>query len=175
MSTYPTTPAQGNRTGAAPVRPGTLKAAVLIAVVVGLAEVVNAVVMLTGGMDLAAKLAAKGLDILNLDLGADLNNQVIKEAATQMQSTLQGRAFILLVFGVGMLLFGLLMTKAATWARVLVTIFAALTLGMSGFVLLDVNTTLMMVLGAVATLGAIVSIVTTWLGPNGRYAKALKA
>ena len=175
MSTYPTAPAQGQRTGTAPARPGTLTAALLITVLVGLAELVNGIVIVTGGMDLANKLAAKSMDILNVDLGANLNNQLLQDTAKEMQSGLQARAYILIVFGAAMLLFGLLARNAATWARVLVTISAVVTMGISGFIVIDVNTTLMMILGAVAALGSIVAIVFTWLGPNGRYAKARKA
>lgn len=175
MSTYPTAPAQGQRTGTAPARPGTLTAALLITVLVGLAEIVNGIVILTGGMDLATKLAAKSMDILNVDLGANLNNQLLQDSAQVIQSGLQARAYILIVFGAAMLLFGLLARNAATWARVLVTISAVVTMGISGFIVIDVNTTIMMILGAVAALGSIVAIVVTWLGPNGRYAKARKA
>lgn len=175
VSTYPTAPAQGQRTGTAPARPGTLTAALLITVLVGLAEIVNGIVILTGGMDLATKLAAKSMDILNVDLGANLNNQLLQDSAQVIQSGLQARAYILIVFGAAMLLFGLLARNAATWARVLVTISAVVTMGISGFIVIDVNTTIMMILGAVAALGSIVAIVVTWLGPNGRYAKARKA
>jgi hypothetical protein len=176
VSTYPTAPAQGQSTGAAPSKPGTLTAAVVIAVVAGLAAVVNGAMTLAGGMDLARQLAAKAVDTVGglPDLGADANNQILDAAATAALGTIQSRAYMVLVFGAALLLFGVLMRNAATWARVLVTISAVLTLGVSGLIALDLGTGLMIGLGWVAVLGSVLAIIVTWLGPNGRYAKARK-
>jgi hypothetical protein len=179
VSTYPTAPAQGQSTGARPAKPGTLTAAVIIAVGAGLAAVVNGAMTLAGGKDLAKEVAAKAVDAVgglpDLGLGADANNQILDAAATAAQSTIQSRAYMVLVFGAALLLFGFLMRNAATWARVMVTVSAVLTLGVSGLVALDIGTSLMIGLGWVAVLGSILAIIVTWLGPNGRYAKAHKA
>jgi hypothetical protein len=74
--------------------------------------------------------------------------------------------------GVALLVFGLLMRKAATWTRVLVTISAALTIVFSLIIVGDETTPTMAGLAMLAMLGGIVAIVLTWLPANGRYAKA---
>jgi hypothetical protein len=180
VSTYPTAPAQGQRTEAAPAKPGTLTAAVGIAAVSGLAAVVNGAMTLAGAKDIAKELAAKAAAVaadalggLPSDLGVD-TSKVYDGAAELIVPTIQSRAYMVLVFGAALLLFGVFMRNAATWARVLVTISAVLTLGISGLIALDLGTGLMIALGWVAVLGSVVTIVMTWLSPNGRYAKARK-
>jgi hypothetical protein len=178
VSTYPTTPTQGHTsTGAAPQRPGTLTTAVVLAVVAGIAAIGNAVIMLTGGAKLIAELAAKELGDVTAglgDLGVDTNS-VMNAAAAAVEDTFKSRSYVALVSGAALLLFGLAMINAATWARILVTIFAVPALGISGIVALDLATGLMKALGWVGVLCSILVIIFTWLGPNGRYGKAYKA
>jgi hypothetical protein len=179
VSTYPTAPAQGRTTaGVAPEKPGTLKAAVGIAVVTALAAVANGALTLVGGKDLAKELAQKAADSIgglpDIGLGAGVNDKILDVAATEALSSIQTRAYITIVFGALLLLFGLLMGKAGTGPRVMVTISAVMAMGISFIIILDIGTTLMLALGWVTVIGAVVTIVVTWLGPNGRYAKARK-
>jgi hypothetical protein len=179
VSTYPTAQAQGgyNTAAAAPSKPGTLMAAIVVAVLAGLAAVVNGVTMLAGGAELAKDVMAEGL--------ADIAGVTVEEVRATMGDTLglgldelQGRiefkAYIVLVFGAALLLFGVFMRNAATWARVMVTISAVLAAGFSTVIAADVVTPMMKGLGWAAVVGGLLAIVLTWLPANGRYAKAVK-
>jgi hypothetical protein len=173
VSTYPTTPA---RTAPAK-KPGTLTAAIVLAVVSGIAAIANGAMMLAGGAQLAKDLVVKGVADLagvSVDEAKALGGSFLDSQLKEIENTIHTRAYLLIVAGVVLALFGLLMYKAATWARVLVTIGAVLTLGSSTLVAADIATSLMAGLGWAAVLGSIVTIVVTWLSPNGRYAKALK-
>lgn len=180
MSTYPTTPAYSGQTaGAAPSMPGTLKAALGVTILAALAAIVNGIMILTGGEQLAREIGAKAVSILtgeSTDVILAGNSAILDVAAEAAKSTLETRAYMLIVPGALLLLFGLLMTKAATWARVMVTISASLLLLLAGIISLDTTggTGAMLAIGWVATLGSIAAIVLTWLSPNGRYAKARK-
>jgi hypothetical protein len=179
VSTYPTAPAHGgyNTTAAPASKPATLLAAVAISVISGLAALTNGVLMLTGGAKLAADMAAQSLaDIagVSVEEARATAGLALDAALGEVQSTIETRAYIAIVFGGALALFGFLMRNAATYARVLVTITAVLAAGISMIVALDVSTSLMAGLAWVAVLGSLISIVMTWLSPNGRYAKARK-
>ncbi|MET0237822.1 MAG: hypothetical protein ABW224_24500 [Kibdelosporangium sp.] len=180
MSTYPTTPAySGQQAVAAPSMPGTLKAALGVTIIAALAAIVNGIMIITGGDQLAKEIGAKAVSILtgdSVDAILAEGGGILDIATEAAKSTLETRAYMLIIPGALLLLFGLLMTKAATWARVMVTISAALLLLFAGLISLDTSggTGTMLAMGWIATLGSIVSIVLTWLSPNGRYAKARK-
>jgi hypothetical protein len=178
VSTYPTAPAQGHTsTGAAPERPGTLTTAVALAVVAGLAAIANAVIMLTGGAKLLADLAGQQIGDLTSglgDIGVDTNN-IATAAVAGLEDVFKSRSYVAIFSGALLLLFGLAMINAATWARVLVTIFAVPALAISGIVALDLATGLMKTLGWLGVICSILVIIFAWLRPNGRYGKARKA
>jgi hypothetical protein len=172
VSTYSTAPTQ-----AAPAKPGTLKAAIILALVTGAAAIANGAMMLSGGAQLAKDLLVKGVSDLagvSVDEAKALGGAVLDAQLKEIENTMHTRAYLVMVAGGLLVLFGLFMFKAATWARVLVILSSVLTLGASTIVVLDVTTSLMSALGWTAFLGAIVTIVMTSLSPNGRYAKALK-
>jgi hypothetical protein len=172
VSAYSTAPAQ-----AAPSRPGTLTAAIVLAVVTGAAAIANAVVMLTGGAQLAKDLVVQGVADLtgkSVDEATALGGAYLQSELKRLENTVEARGFLVIVAAVLLVLFGLLMFKGATWARVMVIISSVLVLGTSGIVVLDVTTSMMAALGWAAFLGAVVTIVMTSLSANGRYAKALK-
>jgi hypothetical protein len=178
VSTYPTAPAQGHTsTGAAPERPGTLKTAVALAVVAGLAAIGNAVIMLTGGAKLLGELAKQEAGDVAAqlgDLGVDADS-LGNAVGSLVGDVFKSRSYVAIFSGALLLLFGLAMINAATWARVLVTIFAVPALGISGIIALDVATGLMKTLGWLGVICSILVIIFAWLRPNGRYGKARKA
>ncbi|CAM3947081.1 hypothetical protein KIPE111705_32950 [Kibdelosporangium persicum] len=181
MSTYPTTATHGGQAvDAAPKKPGTLVVAWAIAILTGLAAVACGLVILTGGVDLAKEVAAKALAEetgMTVDqVKAEGGELLLAAGAEEIKDQLAGRAYILMVPGVLALLFALMMGKAATWSRVLVTIFATLTLpGACLIAFRDYEaTTLMLATAWIAVLAALITIVLTWLGPNNRYARAVK-
>ncbi|RBM10535.1 hypothetical protein DI005_35635 [Prauserella sp. PE36] len=151
-------------------RPGTLLAAIVVAVAGGLATVVNGILMATGGDDLAIDILASALGEPAESIRAAGADFVVAEVA----DTLSGRGTMALAFGGGLLVFGLLLARAALWARILVTIFALLTVLIAGRVVTDDGTGTLIALGVAGLLCALVTIVLAWLPANGRYAKALK-
>lgn len=175
MTSQPTAAAGpvGQAVGAPDVRrPGTLLAAIGVAVAAAVATIVSGIVMVTGGEDLAidiiAKIAGEDADSVRDTLGG---SALVGEAV----ETLNARGGMALATGAGLLLFTLLMGRAAVWARVLVTIFAAVVLLVDLVVLGDEGTNLMQVPAAVGILGTIVTFVLVWLPANNRYARQLKA
>jgi hypothetical protein len=177
VSTYPTTPTQA--AGVAPSKPGTLTAAVLVAVVAGLASVLNGVLILAGLTELSRDLGAKAVSIVtgaSVEQVKSAGGALLNLAAEEAKNQLSFRGYTVLAFGVLVLLFGFFMRNAATWARVLVTISAALMLVFSGAIATDAEagTGAMVALGWVGVLGGVLAIVLAWLPANGRYAKAVK-
>ncbi len=170
MSAYPVTPERS-----AARRPGTLTAAIVVTVLTAVASIVNGIMIATGGSDLIK-------DILtDAGLPADMVSDAMLESAVQIagytslddfESTFAMRGYLALGAGVALLLFALLMRKAATWARALVTVAALLAAAFAGIIIADDTTTTMAMLSMVTILGAVLSIIFTWLPANGRYAKA---
>lgn len=151
-------------------------AAVGVAVVTALAAIVNGILIATGGKELVRDLLVQAgmpesVTEADLDAFAELAGE---GSLDEIVSTFTTRGYLALGAGAALLVFGLLMMKGATWARVLVTVSAALTAVFSLVILGDETTTTMAGLAMLAILGAIVSIIVTWLPPVGRYGKALK-
>lgn len=164
---------------ASSTRPASLTAAMGAVILSGVAAIATAVVILAGGLDLVKELgndlAAKELGVSAAEAQETLTNLGLpmEDLYTEWQSTFQTRAYLMLVLGAAMVVFGLLMRKAATWARVLVTIVAVLTAGFGFVVATDVASTMMLALAWVAVLAGLVGIILTWLPANRRYAKAI--
>jgi hypothetical protein len=140
-----------------------------VAVVVALAAIVHAIVILTGGEDLIKKAAANELG-LSAEEAALLDSVDIPSSVGQ--DVFNNRAYAVLVCGILLLVFGLLMRKAAMWARILVTLTALGAAGMSLIIVRDITTGLMAALGWVTIIGAVVAIVLAWLPAHSHYAKA---
>jgi hypothetical protein len=147
-----------------------LTAAIGVIVVTALAAIVNGVMIATGGTELIKDiLVDAGLSDAELEMAAQLGGY---STLDEFVDTFAMRGYLALGGGVALLVFGLLMRKAATWTRVLVTISAALTIVFSLIIVGDETTPTMAGLAMLAMLGGIVAIVLTWLPANGRYAKA---
>jgi len=172
VSAIPVTPTP---TAPAPARrPGVLTAAIGVIVVTALAAVANGVLIATGGADLIKDVLVQaglpaGISDADLELAAQIAGY---STLDELVDTFAMRGYLALGGGVALLLFGVLMRGAAKWARVLVTVSAALTIVFSMVVLGDETTTAMAGLAMLSTLGSVVAIVLTWLPANGRYAKA---
>jgi hypothetical protein len=152
-------------------RPGTLTA---------LAAIADAVIILTGGLDLVKEV---GNEILAAELGVsqaevaetlDFAGPVVDEVYAEALSTFQTRAYLVLACGAALLVFGLLMRRAATAFRVLVTVASALTILFAAVIATDAGTTAMLGLGWAAVVGGLVTVAVTWLPANGKYAKAVR-
>lgn len=169
MSTVPAT------STSTPVRrPGVLTAAISVIVATALAAIVNGVVIATGGPELVKDIlegsgVPAGLSDADLELAVQLSGYA---SLDDFMSTFEMRGYLSLAGGVALLVFGLLMRKAATWARVLVTVSAVSVMAFSAIIVADETTSLMAGLSLLAILGGVCTIVLTWLPANGRYAKA---
>jgi hypothetical protein len=157
-------------------RPGLLTSAIGIVVVTALAAIANGVLIATGGKELVKELLenAAGVGQLtdaDIEFAATLGGY---ESLDAFVSAITMRGYLVAGAGIALLLFGVLMRKAATWARVLVTISSVAVMLFSGVVLADETNGTMAGLSMLAILGAILSIIFTWLPANGRYAKALR-
>jgi hypothetical protein len=156
-------------------RPGTLTAAIVVTVLTAVASIVNGIMIATGGSDLIkdiltdAGLPAEALSDANLESAVVIAGY---SSLDDFESTFAMRGYLALGAGVVLLLFALLMRKAATWARALVTVAALLTAAFAGIIIADDTTTTMAMLSLVTVLGAVLTIIFTWLPANGRYAKA---
>lgn len=153
-------------------RPGTLLAAIGIAVAAAIATIVSGIVMVTGGEDLAIDIVAT---IADEDAASVRDAMAGSALMGEAVDTLNARGIMALVTGAALLLFALFMGRAAVWSRVLVTISAALLLFVDLVILGDEGTKLMQMPAALGILGAIATFVLVWLPPNNRYARQLKA
>ncbi|HKN54111.1 MAG TPA: hypothetical protein VJX66_16535 [Amycolatopsis sp.] len=166
---------------AGPVRrPGTLVAAVVVAVLSALASVVDGVLYLAGGRDLARDLAAKAIASVlggSADSVKESGNSLLDASVAEVQSTLQARAGVALAFGALLLFIGLAMLGGAVWSRVLGTLAALLNAGIALRIATDVEGGTSAICGVawLAAVTALVVIVLMWLPANNRYAKARKA
>ncbi|MEY7973339.1 hypothetical protein AB8O38_15205 [Saccharomonospora xinjiangensis] len=152
-------------------RPGLLFAALAVAAVAALATLANGIVMKTGGEQLAIEILAEALDMDVAMVQASAADSFITQS---MVETLDARAMMAFVVGGLLLLFTLLGGRAAIWARVLVTIFAAINILVGVMIAGDDGTNLLLLLGALATFASIATLVLVWLPPVNRYARQLK-
>ncbi|MGH3759840.1 hypothetical protein [Actinophytocola sp.] len=170
MSAYPVTPERS-----AARRPGTLTAAIVVTVLTAIVSIVNGIMIATGGSDLIkdilvdSGLPAEALTDENLESAVVLAGYA---SLDDFESTFAMRGYLALAAGAALLVFALLIRRAATWARVLLTTFALLTMAFAGVIVADETTTSMAMLSFVTLLGAVLSIIFTWLPANGRHAKA---
>ncbi|OLF10357.1 hypothetical protein [Actinophytocola xanthii] len=147
------------------------------AVVAALAAIVNGalVVLNASGVVVTAISEETGLTAEEVESRTG-GIEAIKTAIAESDEfdPLFTRAYAVLISGVLLLVFGLLMRKAATWARVMVTVAALATAGFSLLIatIPEDGTNLMVMLGWAGLAVGLVAIVATWVPANGRYAKA---
>ncbi|MDA3629670.1 hypothetical protein OU415_29870 [Saccharopolyspora sp. WRP15-2] len=180
---------------AAPVslkRPATLLAFVIAGAVSALSGIAAAIHMMAGGRTLAEQYAtdlmnsdpaSMGIDELLSVTGGESTGDAIEtlksmgfweDVVTAASAELMLKSIVALIFVLPLLLFTLLAMKAATWARVLVTIFAVLSLLPHLILAIAVGLPIEQGLGFVGLATAVLAIVLAWLPANGRYAKARK-
>jgi hypothetical protein len=149
-------------------------AAITIAVLTALASIANGIILITGGNELLKELlegaGLSGVTDADLELAAQLLGY---DSANELIDAYFMRGWLVAGAGALLLVFGLCMMKAATWARILVTISSVLVMLFAVVVLADETTPAMAGLALGAILGGILSIIFVWLPPVGRYKKAL--
>lgn len=148
--------------------------AVTVVVVTALAAIINGVIIITGGKELIKELlegaGLTGVSDSDLELASRLLGY---DSVDGLVSAYAMRGYLVAGAGVALLLFGLCMMKAATWARIMVTISSVAVMLFSVLVLADETTSLMAGLALLAILTGILSIIFVWLPAVGRYKKAL--
>jgi hypothetical protein len=180
VSSYPQTSARP--ASASSARPTTLLVALGAAVVAALAAIINAVMVMIAGSDLAVDLVAKAAGVSRDEyerVAGPEGVEALKKAAESANEfdVIGNRAILTLACGVLLLVFGLLMHRAALWARILVTISA---LGAAGISLVtatktDEGTSMMITLAWIVVIVSVIALITAWLPGNARYAKTAKA
>jgi hypothetical protein len=149
--------------------------------VAALAAIINGVMVLAAGpeilIDIAAKIAGVSADELKATLGPEGVEALTSSSEVGFgYDILKNRAMVTLVGGVLLLVFALLMHKAAMWARILVTLSALIAAGMSLLTATktDEGTGMMIALAWITVLVGVVAIVLTWLPANSRFAKSAR-
>ncbi|WP_211225491.1 hypothetical protein [Amycolatopsis nigrescens] len=170
---------------APPKRPGVLIALLVAAIGSAVAAVAGAVMVFTGGRELAATNLTEALDKLGPSMGmpdgfsaqdiAELSGSIWDTLVDERLSTLTARGGFALFFAAWLLIFGLCALKGATWARVLITIGAVLSVVPHFLILADYEPNSVVVTSLAALLLGLVAVVLCWLPPINRYQRALKA
>ncbi|WP_190818193.1 hypothetical protein [Saccharopolyspora pogona] len=173
-------------------KPGTLLALVVISAISALSGLIGAIYVFAGGRGLAesyaTSLVTSNPEVFDLDtvmetMGTD-NAQDVVELAKSVDmwdsvvsiahAELIFKAFLLIIFAAPLLLFTLLALKGATWARVLITVFAILSLFGGLATAFGYGPQLLNITGFIGLPTAIIAVVLCWLPANNRYAKARK-
>jgi hypothetical protein len=158
-------------------RPGTLTTAIIFAVVAGVAAVANGVLILAGGRDLIIDIIASSAGLPDgsfTEEDLSLLEEVGGTSFAELESTLATRAYLVLGFGILLVLFAALMRRAASWARAAVTLSAVAAALFSVVIVADATTPPMAMLSLTTIVAAIVVTIVTWLPANNRYAKAAR-
>jgi hypothetical protein len=160
-------------------RPGLLLGLVGVAVVSALAMIVDGIMFLAGGRDLALDAAAQtisaitgaSVDAVKADGGA-----LLDAALDEVQGTLQVRGAVAVFFGVVLLLWGLLALRGAVWVRVLLTLSALSAAGVAVRIATDIEGSTGAIRGVAwfAVVTGLVVVVLSWMPAINRYAKARK-
>jgi hypothetical protein len=177
VSSYPETTSRPAPANVA--RPATLLVALGAAVVAALAAIVNGAMVVLNSAGVAVTAIAEETGQTAEQVEAQLGGtEAVKTliAESSELDPLFTRAYAVLISGVLLLVFGLLMRKAATWTRVMVTIAALATAGFSLLIasIPEDGTNLMVMLGWAGLVVALIAIVATWLPANSRYARAVR-
>jgi hypothetical protein len=170
--TAPTGFQQGTPTAPAK-RPTVLTVAVVGGVLVGVLNILAAVLVMTTGQDAIAKATERLLgDTLDL-----VSPEVRQNAIDEAHSALMLKAWAALVPAALVVLFALLSWSAATWARVVLAVF--LVGGICGAAPTIAETEIIPAgiagVQIVAALLSVAVVVLLFLPPVNRYAKARKA
>ncbi|MEV0053069.1 hypothetical protein AB0H34_21490 [Saccharopolyspora shandongensis] len=193
MTYSETAPPAGGAVQTALKKPATLLALVVISGISALSGLIGAIYLFAGGRDVADSYATAtaianpsvvGLDEIMETIGTENPQEAIDLAKSVDQwdtvvsiahAGLIFKAFLLIIFAAPLLLFTLFAIKGSTWSRVLITIFAILSLIGSLVSAFDTGgPALLNAMGYIGLATAVIAVVLCWLPANNRYAKARK-
>ncbi|WP_307795863.1 hypothetical protein [Amycolatopsis sp. 195334CR] len=164
-------------------RPGTITALLGTAAAAAVSAMAGAAVVLTGGAELAAENVRSVFDQLAPEFGLsgmsaadvqELSGPLWQEMIDSRTTSLAARGVIAAFFALWVLGFALCAGKAATWARVLVTIGSVLLVLTHLLIVSDYPPGAVGPLGWVAVATGLAAVVLCWLPANNRYARAAK-
>lgn len=178
-------PQQGIPVAPQAKRPGSLLAMMVTAALSALTGLVGSGIVFLGGRELADEnvltVGVEHPDVLGLPAGLEIEDlkslagplwdAMIDERADSMAA----RAAMVVFCGVLLLVFALLARKGATWARVLVGIFAVVAWVPHFLILSDYEPNDVTVLSLVSGLLGLVALALCWLPATNRYAKGARA
>ena len=158
---------------AKPKLPGTLTGAAVFAALAGLIGIITLIVTNAAGESMVLDAAAKLAGVPSSDLAADESVQFALQDAFDI---LQSRAVVFAVFGVIFLALLLPLRLGITWARVVYTVCAPISVALLVYSLIDegVPSALKLMDGADAV-AALVALVLIWTGPSNAFNRARKA
>ncbi len=181
----PVGPRRAARANRAVRRPGTLTTLVWTSVISAVSAIVGAVLVFAGGNDMADENIRDVIDdhpdVVGLPsntTAADiksLSGPIWDELVSDRAGALAARAGFAIFTAVCLLVFTLCVRrKAATWARVFITISGVVALFPHVLILGDYEPESVMAFSFVALLTVLVAIVCAWLPATNRYARDQK-
>ncbi|MGA6162828.1 hypothetical protein [Amycolatopsis magusensis] len=169
---------------APPRRPATLSALLVTTAVSALSAAAGAVLVFAGGAELAAENVRSVFDQLAPELGLpsgmgaaeaeELSGALWQGMIDSRTSSLAARGGFAVFLAVWLLVAALCASKAATWARVLITIGSVLVVLTHLLIIADYPPGAVGPLGWVAVATGLAAVVLCWLPANNRYARAAK-
>lgn len=191
MSHYQAAPVQAGPHPTGPTRravgrPGTLTALVWTSVLSAVAALIGAALVFAGGDDMAEDnindVIQDHPDVVGLPSGTSaadikaLSGPIWDELISDRAGTLAARAGFAVFTALCLLIFALAARKgAAVWARVLITVSAAVALFPHFLILGDHEPDSVVVLSLLSLITAVAAIVLCWLPPVNRFARERKA
>ncbi|MEU8386323.1 hypothetical protein [Streptosporangium sp. NPDC048865] len=154
-----------------PRRPGTLLAATLATAVTAASMLASAAVSLVAGRSLLRDYVHEELGV---EAGSEAVGAVVDTAVEAAFGSLQARAYVWLFLAAILVLLLLPVRGGRTWARVVLSVLAPAVVLLGVRDLTDMVSPVTGALAALATLGALLAVVTCWLPASNRYARARK-
>lgn len=160
-------------TTAKPKIPGTLTGAAVFAGLAGLIGIITLVVTNASGESMVLDAAAKLAGVPSGDLAGD---ESVRFALQDAFDILQSRAVFFTVFGVIFLALLLPLRLGMTWARVVYSVCAPMSIALLVYTLLDEGVpTPLKLMDAANAVAAVVALVLIWAGPSNAAGRARKA
>jgi hypothetical protein len=160
-------------TTAKPEVPGTLTGAAVFAGLAALIGFITLIVTNASGESMVLDTAAKMAGVPAGDLAGDESVQFALQDAFDI---LQSRAVFFTVFGAIFLALLIPLRLGMTWARIVYTVCAPISIALAVYTMLDegVPSALKLMDGANA-LAALVALALIWAGPSNAFSRARKA
>lgn len=160
-------------TTAKPKVPGTLTGAAVFAGLAGLIGIITLIVTNASGESMLVDTMAKIAGVPSSDIAGDESVQYALQDAFDI---LQSRAVFFTVFGVIFLALLLPLRVGMTWARIVYSVCAPISIALLVYTLLDEGTpSALKLMDGANALVALVALALIWAGPSNAFSRARKA